>query len=145
MLAEADLQRISWEIASDTLQILLDLKGAYQYPEANTAVFQLWGVQSVEWSGRSVGARRGWSTLLVGASSFTEEAGRLRFRLASVSGEILTLGADVMEFVEGNVPGGDAAPPDYEDDGDQQIRARLATWTSAFHPIARAVRRTKNS
>lgn len=141
LLAEADLQKVSWDVAADRCALLFDLKGAFQYPEANTAVIVARGVSALTWRGRTTERRGGWGTLMVGSNTVEVGPDGLVIVVGAIDSQRIEIVADEVHFWEGNVPGADDAPPDYDDDDDRVINERLTSWDSPFVPVAADSRR----
>ncbi|GAB3333431.1 hypothetical protein GCM10027511_41860 [Hymenobacter humi] len=136
LLVESDLQKVVWDLAADRCALLLDLKGSFQYPEANTAIIVATGISRLDWTGRSEERRGRWGTLIVGSSTFSVGSDGFRLSIGAIDSQRIEIVADELRFWEGNVPGADDAPPDYDEDSDEVIRAGLTSWDSEFVPIS---------
>jgi hypothetical protein len=128
-LVECQLLGLRFDAVASTVWILLDCRGALQIEVGNTAVVSARGVQEVSWK---VDHREGWRALPVVGS--TPSIGGLPWSLSikTLEGGRLHLVAHSADFMVGNVPGCDAAPPDFELDDALTIRNGLAGWESIF-------------
>jgi hypothetical protein len=126
-LAEASLLDVRMDLINSDAWLLFDCRGALQIEHANVAVVIIQGVTSCRWEselreGRTWRAVMSWKSEVRPASVTVtaefEPSGRLE-----VTG---TTG----EFFLGDVPGGDAAPPDYTTASHDEVKAGMAQWSS---------------
>lgn len=134
-LQEAQLLDVRFDALRSTAGLLFELRTALQLREANTGVLILRGVQTLAWKASPRETERtAWT---VGGSVVTtaDRLFGLELGLWPAPGAQMTLSAQGAAFLAGDVPGLDRIP-DYLDDDEVTIRARLASWQSEFDPVS---------
>jgi hypothetical protein len=127
MLEEAALFDIRLNAVDATAWLLFDCKGALQIRRGNTAIVVLRGVRSLEWNTPAL-APRMWQRV-AGWRTRTEAGGERSLALALEVAEVRAV-FKAAEFLVGDVPGADDAPPDFADATDGEIAERLQSWES---------------
>jgi hypothetical protein len=130
-LQEAQLLDVHVDVLRSCAYLFFDCRGALQIEMGNTAVIAVAGLEQVSWSGLPRGPRTAWS--VVGWEPRLGE--RWVLSAAFAPRARLDLTAVTAEFYVGDVPGCDAAPPDYTEADEVTLRAGLAGWHSEFEPI----------
>lgn len=127
---EAALLNILADTIFSEARLLLDFRGALQSELGNTSVTIIRSMQSLRWSGNPLGPRT-WYPIL--GSRLTVIQGTVTLTLDGVDGSLEVVGRTA-ELYAGDVPGCDAAPPDFTYATDSEVRAGLASWSSEFSP-----------
>ncbi|MDL5160240.1 hypothetical protein [Actinomycetospora termitidis] len=137
VLAECDIQKLNVDIAAGSAAVVFDLKSSLYYDDVNVGVLTAEGVESASWSGsRSQYAQR-FQAFYVGASMLSSTgSGRWRMWVGAINGQELIIEAETIEMWLGNVKGGDAAPPLYDEDSEEEILRRLYDWDTLATPVA---------
>lgn len=133
-LREAQLLEIWHDALRSAAGLLFELRTSLQYDDANTGVLVARGVRELSWTAPPrVTARTAWT---VDGSRIGPENGLSRLHMAfwPAPGAVLTVRAEQLVFIGGDVPGLDEAPPDYGSSDERQLRASLAGWRSEFTP-----------
>jgi len=133
-LQEAALVDVRFDAMMASVGLLFDLRGAIQLRDAPVAILIARGVSSLEWVGDHRRPGRVWYA--VTGSVPDSRRGRFHLSLGFAPDAELRVEADAAEFYVGDMPGIDAAPPDFVEDDDRVIRARMPSWASVFVPIA---------
>ncbi|MFB6720592.1 hypothetical protein ACFCV3_10545 [Kribbella sp. NPDC056345] len=113
--------------------LLFDLRGALQIQAANAALVIVAGLSSVSWSGIPRGDRTAWSVV-----DWRPESARESWQAVVgfvPDAELTVLGTGAAFYV-GNIPGGDAPPPDYLTASDDELRAGSPLWSSTVDLVA---------
>lgn len=130
-LLEAQLLDVRLHALRSTVWLLFDSRGALQLRQGNTAVVVANGLHRLTWSGNPTTPLTAWSVVgsqpAISGRSWT-------LSLAFAPTAHLEVKAAAAEFYVGDVPGCDAAPPDYTSDDEEAIRVRLQSWSSQFSP-----------
>lgn len=133
MLEGAALFDLRFNVVECTAWLLFDCKGALQIRGGNTAVVVLRAVRALEWHTPALGPRmwqrvEGWATNSISAS---ERVLTLALEVGDVRASF-----SAAEFFIGDVPGGDEAPPDFEEASDEEMTTRLQNWNSEFESVS---------
>jgi hypothetical protein len=131
-LQEAQLLDLHVDVLRSSAYLLFDCRGALQIEMGNTAIVAVGGLQLSSWSALLRGPRTAWS--VVGWEPHMGN-GRWAVSAAFSPRARLELTATSAEFYVGNVPGCDAAPPDFMEADEKTLRAGLASWQSDFDPV----------
>jgi hypothetical protein len=131
-LLEAQLQDVHFDTLRSAAYFLFDCRGAVQIRMGNTAVLAVSGIERIAWSQECRGPLTAWSVVDWRPSS---AAGRWSLSAGFVPDAGLDLLASAAEFYVGEVPGCDAAQPNYVEDDDETVRADLANWASEFQLV----------
>lgn len=131
-LLEAALIDVKLDATTSSAWLLFDCRGAVQLELGNTAVVVIHGVTDMQWralprKGRAWRAVMGWRPVALG-TGFSCVA-------EFTSGCSLRVVGAAAEFFVGDIPGGDAPPPDFTSATDAETRARLASWRSEFEVV----------
>lgn len=131
-LLEAALLDVKMDASTSSVWLLFDCRGALQLEMGNTAVVVVHGVTDLQWRTESRAQRR-WRAVMGWQPAATGEG----FSCAAdlTSGSRLQVAGSAAEFYVGDIPGGDAPPPDFTSASDAEIRAGLASWTSEFEVV----------
>jgi hypothetical protein len=113
--------------ASGDAWLLFDCRGALQIRNGNVAVVVVRNVSELSWLNAPRGGRT-WQTVMSWEPR-THPAG-LALSAALIPDAELSIVGSGGEFYVGNIPGGDAPPPNFTSPGDEEIRRGLASWSS---------------
>lgn len=124
-LVEAALLEVSVNAMSGDAWPLFDCRGAFQVRSGNVAVVVVWAVSELSWTNAP---RGGWTWQAVMSWEPQAHPAGLAITAGLAPDADLRIVGSAGEFYVGNVPGGDAPPPDFTRASDEAIRAGLASW-----------------
>lgn len=137
-LLEAQVLDLRFDALTGVLGVLFELRQALQLQRTNTGVLIARGVRGLSWSGpRWDAPLTAWSV----QGSVLEEADglrSLRLEMSPLPGAQLGAVFERALFVAADVPGLDAAPPDYGDHDRSGLVGQVAGWSSPFEPVGAA-------
>lgn len=131
-LQEAQLLAVRVDALRSQAWLLFDCRGALQIEGGNTAVVAVSGLRTISWEGEPRGPRTAWS--VVGWEPDLD-SGRWSVAVAFAPRARLSLEAAFAAVYVGDVPGCDAAPPDYTEADERTLQAGIAHWSSEFHLV----------
>lgn len=131
-LLEAALLEVRFDATTSSAWLLFDCRGAVQLEMGNTAVVVVRGVTALQWHAGS-GLGRTWRAVMGWQPVSAPDTFSCTVELSP--GSRLQVNGDAAEFYVGDIPGGDAAPPNFMTASDEEIRAGMAQWTSDFEVV----------
>lgn len=132
-LMEAALLDAKMDTTTAELWLLFDCRGALQIQEGNTAVVVVHNVTEFSWTTSDRGNRT-WRAVMSWEPAHDSKGFKITADF-ELSGRLEVVGTGG-EFYVGNIPGGDAPPPDFTHATDEQVREGLASWSAEFEVIA---------
>jgi hypothetical protein len=136
-LIEAALLEVSVNAMSGDAWLLFDCRGAFQIPSGNTAVVVVRDVSELRWT---KSPRGGWCWNAVMSWEPRPRPEGLAITAGLLADADLHVVGSGGEFYVGNVPGGDAPPPDFTRATDEEIRHGLARWSSDIDVVGASYR-----
>jgi hypothetical protein len=136
-LIEAALLEVSVNAMSGDAWLLFDCRGAFQLPSGNVAVVVVRDVSELSWTNAP---RGGWNWNAVMSWEPQAHPAGLAITAGLLSDKDLRIVGSGGEFYLGNVPGGDAPPPDFTRASDEEIRRGLASWSSDIDVVGASYR-----
>jgi hypothetical protein len=130
-LQEAQFLGLRFDAVTGTATLLFDLRMALQLHESNTGVLITRGLRSLTWSGLEdrPTVRTAWT---VGGSKVFDDKRELQMKLGlwPSPGAQVEVVVKAAAFFAGDVRGLGDVPPDYLDDDEKTIDAKVANWSS---------------
>lgn len=136
-LIEAALLDVRLNATTAELWLLFDCRGAVQIQEGNTAVVVVHDVTGFGWETAAQG-RRVWQAVMSWEPVNYSRQLRITMGLEP-RGSLEVIGSGG-KFYIGNIPGGDAAPPNFTQATDEEVRRGLASWSSEIDIVGRSSR-----
>jgi hypothetical protein len=131
-LLEAQLLDVRVHALSSTVGLLFELRTSFLLRGGNAAVLVAHGVQALNWSAEPWSRRLTAWTVLGSEPKSDDQLFSLHLDFWRSQLDLVAAAAD---FYVIDVPGLGETPPDYVDDGDTEIRARLVGWDSPLFPV----------
>lgn len=126
-LLEAALLEVNLDVTTGEVRLLFDCRGALHIRGGNTAFVVVRGVSEFRWT-TVPRERRTWQTVM------SWEPRQHPTGLAIAAGLAPDANLEVVgsggEFYVGDIPGGDAPPPNFATASPEEIRRGLADWSS---------------
>lgn len=136
-LVEAALLEVSLNAASGDAWLLFDCRGALQIETGNVAVVVVREVSEFRWT---TAPQKGWTWRAVMSWEPRPHPAGLAITAGLLPDADLHVVGSGAEFYVGNIPGGDAPPPDFTSASPEQIREGLAGWSSDFEVVGASYR-----
>ena len=129
-LREAQLVEVHHDPVAQRLCVVLDLRGALDFPRDDVAVIAFDHVRDYAWSGRGTG--RGAAVWIAGGSRFQRSADGHWWETVIDFGQRLIVGSQSVEIVAGQSGLLDAAPPDMCEAGHDEIHEGFPRMDTPF-------------